>query len=198
MNAARRVGRNTVRASLRCAIWAITGALLLAGCRARAPETDVSPEEPLYPQGLFFYEAMAMNQPLKGKIVITDTLVIVEPEDDTCWRPERTVDPALREKDVRVFFCTGVPVGSANAPWGNTRLVINLRHPTLNSRWGRYTPRVDVRHGCLRWARTPSGERTCVQQGAGRQYGAGWEYGPLRVSRGSLLPPDTGASPPRP
>lgn len=190
VNAVRPIAHHAIRDR---AVLAITGALLLAGCRSAPPDTDATPEDPLYPQGLFFYDATTPSQQLRGRIIIADTLVIVEPDDDTCWRPERTVDPALREVDLRVFFCAGVPVGSAHSGLGSTRLIVNLRNPTLNSRWGRYVPRVEVdRNACVNPQRAANGRITCAQRATVNRASRGWQYGPLHVRRGSLPPADTG------
>lgn len=118
-------------------------ALLLASCHRSVRYASAFAEEedePPYPQGVFYYEASAMGQPLEGRIIIVDTLVILEPVDDRCWLPEGSMEPPKRQVERRVFTCVGVLASSMYAPQGTTQLEFNLRRPMHDSRWGRYTP----------------------------------------------------------
>ncbi|HEX7123395.1 MAG TPA: hypothetical protein VF178_13550 [Gemmatimonadaceae bacterium] len=128
---------------LRPALVLIMAAVLLSSCQRGVRYASMLPAmeagEPLYPQGVFYYETSAMGQQLKGRIIIVDTLVIVEPVDDRCRLPEFMRDPPKRQVERRVFTCVGVAVTSTHAPQGTTQLEINLRRPMHDSRWARYT-----------------------------------------------------------
>ena len=71
-------------------------------------------------QGIFEYEATAINQTLRGRIVIADSVVIVEPVGDECWILPRTF---YRDEPYFVTFaCAGDPVSSGtDAAYGTIR-----------------------------------------------------------------------------
>ena len=123
---------------VRARVALLLGACGLAGAAAchrgvpplSAPDPDA--------QGIFEYEATAINQTLKGRIVIADSVVVVEPVGDECWLLPRTF---YRDEPYTVTFaCAGDPVtAGADAPYGTIRLSISLLRPTRDSRFARLT-----------------------------------------------------------
>ena len=186
---------------MRMRIPSLRAALLLTlplAChRAPAPATVLpeDTEEPAFPQGLFFYEATALNQKLTGRIVIADTMVLIEPDDDNC-RHAPNASPARSRTRVEsvTFFCDGDPVTpAAMGPYGSASIGVSLRRPTKDSRWGRITF-AGTRNQCTRWGRTSEGNQVCARMEYLPEYR--WVFGRLHLRRGSLAETDTTKRPP--
>ncbi|HSA57155.1 MAG TPA: hypothetical protein VLE53_15695 [Gemmatimonadaceae bacterium] len=169
---------------------------VVAGCQgSRQPATVFSHEPPVempFAQGLFFYEATALNQKLTGRIIIADTLVLLEPDDDNCRRPPTTV-ATRRDKDLREFYCDGAATASGvTTPYGTTRIIVNLHQPTRNSQWGRLTLRpLGNKQTCTQTVTDAAGRTSCQNWVTRPAFDYGWVWGRLHVKRGSLLPADT-------
>ena len=169
---------------------------VVAGCQgSRQPAAVFShepPVEPPFPQGLFFYEATALNQKLSGRIVIADTLVLLEPDDDNCRRPPTSM-PTRSRKDFIEFYCDGAATAAGmTAPYGTTRIIVNLHQPTRNSRWGRLTLRpLGNKQVCTQTVTDRAGRMSCQNWMTRPAFDYGWVWGRLHVKRGSLLPADT-------
>lgn len=166
----------------------IVAASALACHRGAPPASVPTPVT----QGVFEYEATAINQTLRGRIVIADSLVVVEPQDDECWRLPQTF---YREEPYFVTFaCSGEPTtAGTGSTQGTTRLRISLLRPTRDSRWGRLTQVARTQRVCTRTVRQGTAN-VCTSWADRRIYTSGWQWGNLHVKRAYLTQPDTMAS----
>lgn len=180
-----------MRYGARC-IVPLSALLLLASCHRSVPYANVAADEqgePPFPQGVFYFQAAGLHQ--SGRIILADTLVIVESRDREC---EEASTALLRtrsfsgagvtdRRDARLFFCAD-PHSPADyvATHAGTSfvVVVNLRTPVRASRWAHLVQEVRAQRG-IGLARTPSIVR--------------WEWRPLRVQRTPFAVADTGATP---
>lgn len=177
----------TITRTWRVARFAAAGVLVAAAAchRGAPPSSAASPDR----QGIFEYEATAINQTLRGRIVIADTLVVVEPEDDECWRLPQTF--YRDEPHFVTFACAGEPsTASTMSTQGTTRLRVSLLRPTRDSRWGRYTQVERTQRVCTRTVRQGTAN-VCTSWADRRMYTNGWRWGNLHVKRAYLTQPDT-------
>jgi hypothetical protein len=176
--------------------------LLLLACGAsainlachRSRPATVFPEgvgDGPFPQGLFTYEATALNQQMRGRIILADSLVQIDPEDDACRRPPEALNPR-RDPDIVEFYCDGIPTASAaTTPYGSARIVVNRRYPD-KSRWGRYTLRpLGNKQTCAATTVDKNGRTICTSWVMRPAFDYGWVWGQLHVKRAFLTPADT-------
>lgn len=159
-----------------------------------ANEEPVEPDEGLYPQGVFYYQATALNQKLSGRLVIVDTLVILEPENDRCLL-ERAGTGRI---DSRTFSCDGAPTASGviSGAGVTTLIHINLRRPTRDSHWRRLavtgTSGTNAAQGrvCVQ-GHQDRGRFVCDRYEYQSRVNTGWQTGRLQVRRAPFPSADT-------
>lgn len=145
---------------------------LMAAChRTPAPASAISGTAAgsrEYPQGVFVYDVVAVGQHLRGRVTIVDTLVTLEPVDDSCVR-SGALHPDWRANPVVGFSCLGVPAAGGSPGQRTTFLEIHLQYPVTHSRWSRVdrVEVVDSRHvqdrRCIRWTADRFGRQSCTR-----------------------------------
>ena len=177
---------------------------MLSCNRRPAPATPFSEGLPRreYAQGVFVYDTKALGQHLRGRITIQDTLVILEPIEDSCRRvPSRR---GTAQDGAATFACQGLAIAGMPEGQPATMIRIDLRYPESRSTWSRVDRirTVDVSGGfdprnCLRWGETRFGTPICTlydstpAAGRSRQVLV-WENGSLPLMQASAFRPDTG------
>lgn len=186
------MARITTSPFSRCAARHLAAAVLAAATachRGAPPAGGLGPDT----QGIFEYEATAINQTLRGRIVIADTLVIVEPEDDLCWRLPQMIQ--RDEPHYVTFACEGEPTtAAATSSYGTIRIRVSLLRPTRDSRWGRLMPVQTTFRRCVATTQQAGGT-ICTRYVDQRAYANGWQWGNLHVKRAYLTTPDTTGTP---
>ena len=180
--------------------------ILLALACYRAPRVasafPEAAEEREYPQGTFAYDVTALGQLLRGRVTIVDTLVIVEPVDDSCGKG--VLAPDWRQNPIVRIGCRGGPVAGLVPGQGSTVILIHLQYPQSRSRWGRIerVEYVDVSSEqdrlkrCIDWGADRFGRRFCrlyddPPPNQTRRVPV-WEWGSLPLVRSHVIRADTG------
>lgn len=184
--------------------------LVAAGCAAllscgRRPEPATPFADGLprreFPQGVFVYDVKALGQHLRGRVTIQDTLVLLEPIEDSCVRvPNR---PSGARVELAAFRCQGLPVSGMRVGQPSTILSINLRYPESRSTWSRIerirvvdAARQPDPRNCLRWGETRRGTPVCTlydstpSPNRSREVPV-WENGALPLMQASVFRADT-------
>jgi hypothetical protein len=159
---------------------------------------------------MFYYEVKALGEQFRGRIVIVDTTVIIEPSEGACRGPAdfigaRTLPPGIvavrppehRGRKERVdFYCDLSAATSGKPEWTGAvvTIVVDRRSPTTHSEWGRQVPEQTGS------SRTPRG--LCVDPSGARDPGRCSRSIPVYTTRWSRLEltrdppalPDSGAA----
>lgn len=178
-------------------------AVMLSCSRRPAPATPFTDglREREFPQGVFVYDVHALGQHLRGRVTIEDTLVMLEPIEDSCQRVPSRQSTARTE--LAAFACQGLPISGMRRGQPATWLRINLRYPETRSTWSRLDriaivdarPQPD-RRNCIRWE-TRRGIEVCTVYDSipsptrSREVPV-WEDGALPLMQAAVFRPDTG------
>lgn len=193
-------------------LLAVLPITLVLGCRRAPAPANVFPEErsePEFPQGIFYYRVKALGDGFHGRIVIADTVVIMEPAEGACRGQSEFVGASAlppgivavrgsenRWRKGRVTFYCDLSAATAGKPgWTGAvvTVVVDRRSPLTHSEWGRQA--IDVTGG-------PGSNRAiCVDPSGAREAAFCARSTPVHTTRWSKLevrrepfaPPDSGS-----